>query len=738
MQQKALISTDTMRQLLLQGLSGDPERIILDFLFLTLLSGSDYTPRLGGYDYRRVYFHWRSLRMDPTFANTYILSPTTQQVLPAESSSHSSLPLPSDLSHYLREVSIDLQALDQILQGSNLTNVDKISLQIQHGTKLRDIRISQSDWKGNWNALRQAFCSNLKIESSTLRSANPELGYVCMIQWIDPTTNTRILAGEGTGVNARTAEYFAAIAACMPTSTIMTRYISAHISPEDFVRLSSSIVSVLDSLDPSFWQQKPRIKSTADADLGDSIKQDFKHDYSHIDAESPTSPSSNEKIDRSFSSSPSALTNDPLPSSIEKPLPHDLTSTKKSISKETQDTAPRSPHIFSAHLPSKSKIYALTKESKVLEEHDSACEELLRGIVWTILSFSAELPNGTQFYPYTRTPTVGAMQTYISKAHQRGHTIKVSIAAHPSEVLQDSSNLSITARHYACDALPPVQWFVAVTGRQSGAVSVLGNAAKAILQKIPILERPVTPRYTEEEFPTAKAIHQSNYGPRQILEKMTLENESKGFEALIRDSGLQAQDVWQSIKNYIAIRTVKQADDTSEPPNSLEELEPGLFRSHSSLLFFTHGESRAASSQDHMDYQAYQLRNSKLLESWGSNQLDLSEVSKRVSEPIKTWTGVRFSKVGCIEESSVSCESLEASTSENGFSSFARQHYRPFNKPKLSFYKRYYSTQSATRLNRNWRAQRPTFKSNLSRASAASTARSHSLRPISVITALIK
>lgn len=726
-----------MRQMLLQGLSGDPERIILDFLFLTLLSGSDYTPRLGGYDYRRVYFHWRSLRMDPAYANNYILSPTTQQVLPTDASSQPSIPSPSELSQYMSELSIDLQSLDQILQGSNLVNVDKVNLQIQHGSKLRDIRISQSDWKGNWNGLRQAFCANLKIESSTLRSSNPELGYTCIIQWIDPSNNMRVLAGEGTGVNARTAEYFAAIAACLPTSTIMSRYISQQISSDDFSTLSSSIISVLDSLDPSFWQQKPRIKPAVEVEpqSPQSPQSIDKQDYSHIDS---ASLPSNEEYERPVDSSSHTLKSGPHSPSSQNPLPHDLSSPNAANSSDSLEIPARSPHVFAAHLPTKTKIYALTKESKVLEEHDHACQELLRGLIWTILSFSAELPNGTQFYPYTRTPTVGAMQIYLSKLHQQGRTITVSIDANPTEQSTNPLALSINARHYGCDALPPVQWFVSVTGRQSGAASALGNAAKMILQPIPMLVRPVTPRYTEEDFLHAKPPSQSNYGMRQVLEKMTLEDESKDFEALIRNTKLQPHEIWQSIKNYIAVRTVKQAEDTSPPPNSLDELEPGLFRSQSSLLFFSHGESRAASSQDHLDYQAYQLRNSELLDSWGSNQLDLTEVSKRVCEPIKTWTGVRFNKVGCLEESQVSCEPAESNTNETNFSSFARQHYRPFNKPKISFAKRYYSTQSATSTNGNWRSQRRGFCSKLSRASKPSNVSSCSLRPVSIFIALIK
>lgn len=712
--------------MLLQGLAGDPERIILDFLFITLLSGSDYTPRLGGYDYRRVYFHWKAFKADPANRDAYILNPTSAQRATAGSSPVESILNQGDLSRYMSDISINLQTLDLILQGSNLTSVDKTSLQIQHKTKLRDVNISHSDWKGNWNALRQAFCANLKIESVTTSATSQGLGCSCTIYWTDPTTNEKYIAGEGRGINARTAEYFAALSACMPSSTVMSHYIALQIASEDFLRLSEAIISVVDSLDSSFWQEKPRIKAPpADYD----IPHDGHSSLSHSPhAPSEPSPSSN-------SATATLLRNSPnLATPTENSLPNERLEKETSMELGTSHQK-TSPHVFSVDLSPKSKINALTKDSKVLVDHDPACEELLKGVIWTILTFSAEIPNGTQFYPYTRTPTVHALQSYLARAYQHGSDLNFALTA-PSTASGDahptipfSPSLTIPARHYSLDAIPPVQWFASVTGRQSGSTAVLGNAAKRMLQSIPLLERPVMPCFVQEEITSSTPRESSKTPrPRQVADKMELKNETKRFEALLR-SGVEPRDVWNSIKNYLSTRTTKATQAEQDQPKSLEELEPGFFQVQPSLLFFSHAPLRTTTAEERADYQDFQARNAKLIGSWSGHQLDLSEISNRTSESIKTWTGAHFPKLACFEEEPVFRDAMgavpaEANTDTMRLNSLARQRYRPFTRQKTNFAKRYYSTWHSSPSYSGWKTKTCINKSVARSASKPPTAES--------------
>lgn len=640
---RTLISVDAVKEKVLHGLKGDREKNIQDWIFLTLISGTDYTPRLGGFDYPKVYHHWRSVKMNPSNENFHIFEKISSQrgdngISPAPKDSSSSLTSQHTIetSPWTSEYVLNLENLDKILQAANFPSIDREHLQIQTKNKLRDIRISQSDWKGNWNLMRQAFCSTLKIESITEPSGASSGEYVTKVYWTDPSTNKRHLAGEGHGVNAKTSEFFSSISCCLPTSSIMTQHISKQMSSNDYDRLSAAIVNL------SFTQGSEK-------------------------------------------------------------------TTQQKISENENKNS--TPYVFSADEKSRDRIAPFTKDSKVLEEHKEACEEFVKGVFWTFSTISAEIPNGRYFYPYTHTPTVFALQSYIAKAHQHSPTISISIGSHGIEKNEDEIEkknvLVIPSTNYCEDAIPPVQFFATVTTSVSSANSALGEATQAIFKKTGELQAPVRPYYTLEKVEASSVkVSSRSGGYTPTYECIEMRDESKKFLENIRRA-CPPQAIVSMIAQLRSIRDGPSDESPFDSSTSLEELEPGLFRCEPSLVFFNYQLPDSATLEERNNLKTFIERNKETLDRWDQAVIDPKKLVERTHPLIKAWTGDDFAQIACFEEQKVHSifgGSVDEDGKEKGAKEIGRKnemrltgqrpHFRPFNTPKTSFDKRWYHSHS--------------------------------------------
>jgi len=227
-----IISVNKVKDLLVSDLKGDADRLVLDWCWLTLFCGTDYTPRLAGFDYRKVYSLWRAFKKMESNQHLYLI-----RIIETSN---------GDGTGSTRTTKYELHpsVFESVLRASNCPSMQSHHLRIPSGHKVRDLHISISDWKCNWNALKQAFCKGVQFQHEVTQSkahANPARH---RIYWIDPNTGEKRLAGEGRGINTRTAEYFSTLQACMPTSSIMDLHIRNTMSAEDFDKLSNVLQSV--------------------------------------------------------------------------------------------------------------------------------------------------------------------------------------------------------------------------------------------------------------------------------------------------------------------------------------------------------------------------------------------------------------------------------------------------------------------------------------------------------------
>lgn len=227
-----VIRVEKVRELLVDGLKGDSDRLVLDWCWLTLFCGTDYTPRIAGFDYRKVYSLWRAFKSNESNMQSYLLSSTEDTI-------DTKLGL-----NRTTQYGLNTRIFESVLRASNCPAMQSHRLKIASGHKLRDIHISISDWKCNWNALKQAFCKGIQFEHTVTHSKDDANPTTSRIYWIDANTGEKRLAGEGQGINTRTAEYFSSLQACMPTSSIMDLHIRHTMSPIDFENLSSVISEV--------------------------------------------------------------------------------------------------------------------------------------------------------------------------------------------------------------------------------------------------------------------------------------------------------------------------------------------------------------------------------------------------------------------------------------------------------------------------------------------------------------
>lgn len=373
-----LIQANKVKADLLKDLHGEEKRLIDDWCFLTLLSGTDYTPRLGGYDYRKVYALWRSLKSNPANSDRYIIKRQERAV--------------ADSSQVLIEgFVLNAPFFAHVLQGSNVPSSTHSSVQITSNGKSRTIRLSHSDWKCNWNTIQQALFKSVVLHMQ--RSSSSSL-FKCRIYWTD-TTGQRQLAGEGSGISARAAEYFACRAAVQPSSSLMAQVARAAMSEEDFQALSNAILAIAEPNDTS------------------------------------TSTSLPEQIDLSIS-------------------------------------PPGNPKLSQHHLLK-------------MDDNPLLCEELLKGVFWTLPLFAGQIVNARYFYSYSLPPSVISMQRYLQAASQSSGTLRCAITDSASAATDAIITLSRSG--FGSDALSPLEFFAsAMFGNSANVWQVLSHTPRALLR----------------------------------------------------------------------------------------------------------------------------------------------------------------------------------------------------------------------------------------------------------------
>jgi hypothetical protein len=239
--QKTITKVEEVRKALLKDLHGDSARLILDWSLLTVLCGTDFAPRLGGFDYRKVYAMWRQFKSDPSHSEIYMVKPLAGG-----------------------DFELNIENFDEILKGSNFVEFHYHRLSIATENKTRTINLSNSDWKCNWNTLKQAFCSdlNFEVQTSKLSISTGSHSYLTQIYWTSSKSRERILAAEGTGINPRTSEYFACLSVCRPSSSVMRLHIRSKMSLGDFEMLSAAIEQASSSgVNANPLNEKPKLKS---------------------------------------------------------------------------------------------------------------------------------------------------------------------------------------------------------------------------------------------------------------------------------------------------------------------------------------------------------------------------------------------------------------------------------------------------------------------------------------------
>lgn len=544
--QNTVTKVITIREGIINGLKGDSERLVLDWCFLTILCGTDYNPRLGGYDYRKVYSIWRQFKSDPLNSKKFVIQnglpsagldlPLTDSTLsfipkPSPSSAIDSIssahlggsPLPylssvaaSDLHKY--EFRLNLQVFQEILKGSNFVELHFDHLSILSGHKVRDVNISPSDWKCNWNTLKQAFCQDLtfetKVQKINLGDISGGYLYLSQIHWTN-AFGDKILAGEGRGVNSRTADYFACVAICMPSSSIMSDHIRHKMSEEDYNRLCQSLLAA---------------KRMSIATL-DSVE-----DKVHLK------------------------------------MPAAIPSSGRSIK----------------------QVYAFTKDSKVINDCDDACESLLKGAIWVLSMFQAKIINGSYSFPYNLAPSVDAMQLYLSK--------KISTKATQTQV-------PIQAEYYGHTCLPHLLYLFMLSKTSRGLLALIPPTAAQILSGA--CSYPL-------EFATTAHPNILNHARQQLT------------------------------TTEINVRLPEFQKELQEVASNLGlEVDAGLTSNNPSLLFMSTSLPHST-SEDYELSKCFERRNEDLLKS--SQPFNFQNLGQSTSPLVKTWTGAKFRKVAAFSE----------------------------------------------------------------------------------------
>lgn len=117
------ISIEKIKDTLQDKMFGDSKRILIDWVFLALICGNDYTPKLSYYSFPKVYSFWKKIKCDPQNSSLFII----------------------DLK--IDQTCINNIFLEQILNSSFVKYFDFENFHIQHCEKLRTFKFDPFEIK---------------------------------------------------------------------------------------------------------------------------------------------------------------------------------------------------------------------------------------------------------------------------------------------------------------------------------------------------------------------------------------------------------------------------------------------------------------------------------------------------------------------------------------------------------------------------------------------------------------
>lgn len=215
-----IYNINMIKQELIKGQYGDLNRIINDFCFLSILSGSDYIPRLYGYSLVRTYWAYRRMKSNPNNENKYLI----------------------DLND--SGMTIFSQVVQEVLTDSLSFSIpkDKQTVVIKYKGKEKVIYIFDNEHKSNLNNIKQTFFPHDTINYETKEQVIYEDSgrFKSEVVLIKPDGTTIPLA-EGYGPTKKNSENNAAQNALHHNGFLLQKLIKPKINQEDFDKLLNSL-----------------------------------------------------------------------------------------------------------------------------------------------------------------------------------------------------------------------------------------------------------------------------------------------------------------------------------------------------------------------------------------------------------------------------------------------------------------------------------------------------------------
>lgn len=197
--------------------------MIDDITVLSLLSGSDYLPRVYGFSLKKSILFYRSLRKQPQFADRYIVQRITGEN-------------PNDAAGW----EIDGSLLRDIVAFADQATKTYDTLVLKVNGKDRRLVLSSGDPKSNLNALTASLVKSSKL---FYESTAASLGRTTSSVFLEYSSGKRLLLGRSESSSQRLSQREAARAALLLDGPLMTHICSKVLDSESIASLRSYFIS---------------------------------------------------------------------------------------------------------------------------------------------------------------------------------------------------------------------------------------------------------------------------------------------------------------------------------------------------------------------------------------------------------------------------------------------------------------------------------------------------------------
>jgi hypothetical protein len=228
-----LYNINDIRNSILQNILGDPEKTVEDFVFLALLNGSDYLPKLMGYNFLKAWRYYKYLKSQPQYEQVHIIAAKS-----------------------IDSFVYNLTFLSQILKFCRYAE-GEVKTFVIHGSNnsFRCLKIPAENPKAVVNNLLSSFCGQTPLfnDNDWGEHHTTSHRFSCEMFMIKPEKikdgvsskvksvaavpkDDLILLGSGVGATIKEAHYHACIEALRPSSPLFDN-IGSRMNQEDLQKL---------------------------------------------------------------------------------------------------------------------------------------------------------------------------------------------------------------------------------------------------------------------------------------------------------------------------------------------------------------------------------------------------------------------------------------------------------------------------------------------------------------------